>query len=136
MSGSKMEFIAHYHTAIFSGLIIIFRDEVASHPLTPCLSPGPLGKTQIISVIEVYQGKAYKSTLITGFIGRGNCSLQSLPVTPLISYSRATGPTIKLVKYLGQFLCPQPSGMGRLLDQVRLYSTGCKDHKHQTDSLP
>ena len=91
MSGSKMEFIAHYHTAIFSGLIIIFRDEVASHPLTPCLSPGPLGKTQIISVIEVYQGMAYKSTLITGFIGRGNCSLQSLPVTPLISYSWVLG---------------------------------------------
>ena len=26
MSGSKMEFIAHCHTAIFSGLIIIFLD--------------------------------------------------------------------------------------------------------------
>ena len=52
------------------------------------------------------------------------CSLNKLLPSSVIP---ARGPTIKLVKYLGQFLCPQPSGMGRLLDQVRLY----RYHKHQ-----
>ena len=80
---------------------------------------------EMISVIKVYQGLQIGPDCCLA--GTTNCSLQSVAVTrssPHQLYRR--GPTIKLVKYLGQFLCPQPSGMGRLLDQV----TGCKDHKH------
>ena len=104
---------------------------MASQPLTLSLSvtTGPSKwvkvRDEMISVIKVYQGLQIGPDCCLA--GPTNCSLQSVAVTrssPHQLYRR--GPTIKLVKYLGQFLCLQLSGMGRLLDQV----TGCKDHKH------